>query len=292
MESESEKKFDPVPSGEEPDSTHFLEQGLEDGFPSQKVASERQSIIELTRDLARLPLDQAAAAIETSAAIAGVSLRASIAFLRAVHEAAPVLAAAELRSWGEMGRRLGMGDVEAAVTFFSAGVNDLNNIPREARPTVFQLCSRQMNLSSSVAIDTFRKVSALAKTVNSPAALHSVLEIAAEISRRSAKHSSDFLEATPLVVDVLNEFEDESLTQNALLLASAFATRAGGIASDAWASLPTALKGLVAGARSGPGCILGLAREVARVRAIELAERVLIRTRELGRVRREPALPC
>jgi len=247
MESESEKKFDPVPSGEEPDSTHFPEQGFEAGLHSQKVASERQSIIELTRDLARLPLDQAAAAIETSAAIAGVSLRASIEFLRAVPEAAPVLAAAELRSWGEIGRRLGMGDVEAAVTFFSAGVNDLNNIPREARPTVFQLCSRQINLSSSVATDTLRKMAALAKTVNSPTALHSVLEIAAEISRRSAKHSADFLEATPRVVDVLNKFEDESLTQNALLLASAFATRAGGIASDAWASLPTALKGLAAG---------------------------------------------
>lgn len=351
MESESEKKCDPVPSGEEPDSTHFLQQEFEDGFHSQKVASERQSIIELTRDLARLPLDQAAAAIETSAAIAGVSLRSSIEFLRAVPEAAPVLAAAELRSWGEMGRRLGMGDVEAAVTFFSAGVNDLNNIPREARPTVFQLCSRQLNLSSSVAIDTFRKVSALAKTINSPTTLHSVLEIAAEISRRSARHSSDFLEATPRVVDVLNKFEDESLTQNALLLASAFATRAGGIASDAWASLPTALKGLaardalrlldrtggflergggvalhlmlsggeilrsmpevfsdwidllwivaqhgnaslVAFARSSPGFVRGLAGEVERARAIELAQRVLMLTQEIARVDGEAALAC
>src|SRR6266700_2951568 len=128
MESESEKKFDPVPSGDEPDTTHFPEQGFEDGLHSQKVASERQSIIELTRDLARLPLDQAAAAIETSAAIAGVSLRASIEFLRAVPNAAQVLGASELRAWGDMGRRLAMSDVETAVTFFNFGVAELKDL--------------------------------------------------------------------------------------------------------------------------------------------------------------------
>ena len=351
MDSDPKKKLDPAPDGEKSDSTHFLEQEFEKPVPSGRIASERQSIIDLTRDLARLPLDQAAAAIETSAAIAGVSLRASSEFLRAVPEAAQVLAASELRSWGEMGRRLGMGDVEAAIAFFSTGVNDLNDIPREARPTVFQLCSRQMTLSSSVAIDTFRKVSALAKRVNSPETLHSVLEIAAEISRRSARHSSDFLEATPQVAGVLNKFEDESVTQNALLLASAFATRAGGMASDAWVSLPTALKGLaardalrlldrtgeflergggvalhlmlsggeilrslpevfsdwidllwivaqhgnaslVAFARSSPGFIRGLAGEVERGRTIELAQRVLMLTREIARVDGEAALAC
>src|SRR6266699_1938798 len=84
--------------------------------PSELRSLERQSFLELTRDMARLPLDQAAAALETSAAIAGVSLRASIEFLRAVPNAAQILEAAELRFWGDMGRRVAMGDVETAVS--------------------------------------------------------------------------------------------------------------------------------------------------------------------------------
>ena len=160
--------------------------------------------MELTRDLARLPIDQAAAALETSATIAGVSLRASIEFLRAAPEAAQTLGASELRAWGEMGRRLAMADVETAITFFVAGVNDLRAVPQAARALVFQLCSRQMTLSASIATETLRKVGALAQAIDNPDVLRSVLEIAAEISRRSAKHSADFLAATPQVIDCLD----------------------------------------------------------------------------------------
>ena len=72
------------------------------------IPSERQSFLTLTRDLATLPLEQSAAALETGAAIATVSLRASIEFLRAAPETTEVLEPAELRAWGELGRRLTM----------------------------------------------------------------------------------------------------------------------------------------------------------------------------------------
>src|SRR6266542_6233382 len=111
--------------------------------PSELRSLERQSFLELTRDMARLPLDQAAAALETSAAIAGVSLRASIEFLRAVPGAAQVLGASELRAWGDMGRRLAMSDVETAVTFFNFGVAELRDLAPDAQAILFQLCSRQ-----------------------------------------------------------------------------------------------------------------------------------------------------
>jgi hypothetical protein len=92
-------------------------------------SAERQSFLELTRKLAGLPLDQAAAALETSAAIASISLRAGIEFLRAVPAASQVLTATELKSWGELGRRLAMGDYEAAVAFFAAGIEDYREGP-------------------------------------------------------------------------------------------------------------------------------------------------------------------
>ena len=98
--------------------------------PEQMNTAERQSFLELTRNIAGLPLEQSAAALETSAAIAGISLRAAIEFLRATPAAAEVLQPAELRSWGELGRRIAMSDFEAAVSFFADGVDGLRKLPR------------------------------------------------------------------------------------------------------------------------------------------------------------------
>src|SRR5882724_12829834 len=110
----------------------------DENLPSEIPSAERHSFLKLTRELASLPLEQSAAALETSAAIAGISLRASVEFLRAAPEAAATLEAAELRSWGELGRRLAMGDVETGVSFFLAGANDLRDLAAELRPLLFQ----------------------------------------------------------------------------------------------------------------------------------------------------------
>ncbi len=192
-------------SGEKPenDSGAEIDSNFQSELPSQDKLrlAERQSFLKLTRELASLPLDQSAAALETSAAIAGVSLRASIEFLRAAPAAAEVLKAPELRSWGEMGRRIGMSDVETAISFFSAGVSTLQDISEQVRASVFQLCLRQLPLSSSIAVDTFRKVPALGKTISDPVVLSAVFDVAAEIARRSAKHSAEFLNKTPEVIE-------------------------------------------------------------------------------------------
>jgi len=219
-----------------------LEHELHEQLSSLKTPAERQSILQLTRNLTRLPLEQSVAVLETSAAIAGVSLRASIEFLRAAPDAAATLEAAELRSWGELGRRLALGDAETAISFFLAGVNDLQDLAPGLRPLLFQVCLRQITLSSTVAVETFRSAPALAKAVNDTGILRSVFEIAAEIARRSAKHSADFLRATPPVTESLKRFKQTPAVQEgALLLAAEFAQRAGGIAADAWTTLPTAI---------------------------------------------------
>jgi hypothetical protein len=59
--------------------------------PQETQSVERQSFLELTRSLASLPLEHAAAALETSAAIASISLRAGIEFLRATPAAAEIV---------------------------------------------------------------------------------------------------------------------------------------------------------------------------------------------------------
>jgi hypothetical protein len=208
---------------------------------SEIPSAERQSFLKLTRELASLPLEQSAAALELSAAIAGISLRASIEFLRAAPAAAQVLEADELRSWGELGRRLAMGDVETAITFFAEGVSGLENIPKSVHPLIFQLCSRQITLSSPVAIETFRNLPALTEAVADDELLGLVLGVVAEIARRSAKHSAEFLKQSPAVIAHLRRFKSPEVTKKGIELASEFASRAGGIAADAWAALPAAL---------------------------------------------------
>src|SRR5687768_17081089 len=82
-------------------------------------ASERRTIAGLAREIGKLPADRARAALEVGAALAGLSLRVSLEFLRAaVGGVAQALEAAELREWGEMGRRLAMADVETGTNFF------------------------------------------------------------------------------------------------------------------------------------------------------------------------------
>ncbi|MGH9874990.1 MAG: hypothetical protein ACRD9S_21250, partial [Pyrinomonadaceae bacterium] len=213
------------------------DENLESGIPS----AERQSFLKLTRELASLPLGKSSAALETGAAIAGISLRAGIEFLRAAPAAAEVLEAAELRSWGELGRRLALSDVESSISFFAEGVAHLKAVPADVHPLVFQLCSRQITLSSQIAIETFRNLPGLATTISDSNQLAAVLEVASEISRRSAKHSAEFLTQTPDVLERLGKIKDPAVTKQGIELAAEFASRAGGIAADAWLALPGAL---------------------------------------------------
>ena len=228
-----------VPS--EQDNIHSLS---DSDNQDQPQSAERRSFVELTRRLASLPLDQAAAALETSAAIASISLRAGIEFLRMAPAAAKVFQASELRSWGELGRRLAMGDYEAASNFFVAGVDEYRKISHVLHPDILQLCVRQMTLSTAVGRETFQIIPTLVAEIDDEVLFKSVLSIASEIARRSAKHSAEFLKHTAEVSDALKSLNDKDVTNSALDLANAFATRAGGIAADAWSSLPEAIAGL------------------------------------------------
>ncbi|MDX6613059.1 MAG: nitric oxide reductase NorD protein, partial [Blastocatellia bacterium] len=226
-----------------------LDRELSEHLRGVKGPAERRTIAGLAREVAKLPLDHARTALEVSASIAGVSLRASIEFLRAAPAAAQILQAEELRSWGEIGRRVAMGNLETAVEFFQASLTAIGEIPSNARTLLWQICTRQSTLSSAAAIATFfDSAPRVAQEISDPDLLCSIFEIASEISRRSAKHSADFLNAAPQVVANLSKHDPPgnagSITGAAVELTAAFAARAGGIASDAWLVLPEAIAGL------------------------------------------------
>ena len=255
-----------------------LDEQIHEQLKSVKSLSDRKKIAGLVRQLSKLPLDQTRAALETSATIAAASVRAGIEFLRAAPDVAQMLEPAELRAWGELGRRLIMTDVESGIEFFLVGVGNFAKVPSAVRPFVFQVCARQMILSATTAAETFRDAPLLAEKVSDPDLLRLIYEVAATISRRSAKHSGEFLNATPQVVASLvkaegkggrgkgvgvdearqppkaptvdvdhptaNPLEPNSLTATAIHLVRAFAELAGGIAADAWTSLPAAIERL------------------------------------------------
>ena len=228
-----------------------FENEISERLRSVKNPAERRTVARLLSDITALPLEQTRAALETSALIAAVSLRASIEFLRAAPDAARILEPAELRAWGELGRRLTMTDVETGVSFFTSGTGDFAKVPSLARPFVFQVCARQTILSANTAAETFRNAPSLAEAVADVELLRSIYEVAASISRRSAKHSAEFLNATPQVISALASecvgipnTRHPDLIVEAIDLVKAFAEHAGGIGADAWASLPMALERL------------------------------------------------
>ena len=139
---------------------------MHDDNKAEPSSAEHQSFIQLTRELVTLPLDQSTAALETAAAIAAISLRAGIEFLRASPAAAEILLATDLRLWGDFGRRLALGDVETAISFFAEGVSGLKDVPQTAHALVFQLCLLQTTLSSTIAIETFRSLPTLSQYIN------------------------------------------------------------------------------------------------------------------------------
>ncbi len=200
----------------------------------------------LARRLGQLPADKKRAALEVSAALAGVSLRVSREFVEAVPRAARILSADDLRNWGELGRRLAMGNAETGANFFLAGVKDIAKVPEAARPFVFEICTRQLVLSSSIALETFRLIPQIARDIADDQLLADVLRLAADISQRSAKHSSEFLDRTPALARVLTNFGDDkrNIADSVLSLAGQFANRTGGMTADLWSNLPEALEKL------------------------------------------------
>ncbi len=209
---------------------------------------KKQTFTNLARRLGKLPNDKKIVSLEMSAALAGVSLRVSREFVEAVPKAAKILSADDIRNWAEMGRRLAMGNADVGAKFFADGAGELKKVPEKARPLVFQICTRQLVLSSSIALETFQLIPTLAKEIGDENLFAEILKLASEIANRSAKHSTDFLNKTPKVAESLKKFGDDKseVAASVVALASHFANRTGGMTADLWQILPDALEKLTA----------------------------------------------
>jgi hypothetical protein len=219
------------------------------GVSAVEKNGEKRGLTKLAKDLSKLETEKSRAILETSASVAGVSLKASAEFLQAAPDAAEILEPDEIRSWGEIGRRLAMMNADTGANFFKRGVADYAAIPAEIRQMIFSVCQRQLVLSGTVALETFQNAPEIAARIGSEEILRDVFRVAADIAQRSAKHSADFLRSTIKTIESFERFgaEDKiAVTKTAANLASVFAARAGGMAADLWEALPAALKDLSA----------------------------------------------
>jgi hypothetical protein len=209
----------------------------------------KQTITGLAAKLSTLPAAKRRAALEVSAALAGVSLRVSRDFVEASPLAAEILSADEIRAWGELGRRIAMGKAESGSRFFEAGVGHLARLPKQGREYLFKICTRQLVLSSSISLETFQLAPQLAEDIDDDEILTEVLRLGVEVANRSAKHSSEFLQKTSPVAAAFAEFGERKHDTAAtyLELAGHFANRTGGMTADLWTNLPSVLRGLTAG---------------------------------------------
>jgi len=215
---------------------------------AEEPADDKPTLTGLARRLGQLPADKKRAALEVSAALAGISLRVSREFVETVPKAAKILSADDLRNWGELGRRLAMGSADSGVKFFEAGVSGLKSVPEASRSTVFQICIRQLVLSSSIALGSYRLIPKIAARIKAEYFLGRVLALALEIAHRSAKHSAEFLESTPVVARAISRFGEDrrQVAESILDLVAEFATRTGGMTADLWSGLPSSLAKLEA----------------------------------------------
>ena len=209
---------------------------------------KKHSYTNLARRLSRLPAEQKKVSLEMSASLAAVSLKVSREFVEAVPKAAKILSADDLRDWAEMGRKVAMANADLGVEFFQTGVAKLRKIPAKARPIVFQICTRQLILSSSIALETFELIPNLTKEIKDKDLFTDILKLASEIANRSAKHSADFLNKTPEVAKCFEKFgkDKRKVSKATLELASHFANRTGGMTADFWSSLPEVFEKLPA----------------------------------------------
>ncbi|MEO7539669.1 MAG: hypothetical protein ABIV21_06555, partial [Pyrinomonadaceae bacterium] len=210
---------------------------------AESEKENKETFTGLARRLGELAVDKKRAALETSAALAGVSLKVSRQFVEAVPAAADILSADDLREWGEFGRRLAMASVDLGVKFFAAGASGLQGIPESSRSDVFQICTRQLVLSSSIALETYGLIPEITAHVNDDKLMASILSLAVEIAQRSAKHSAEFLGYAPGVADALGRFvaEKSSVSDAVVALTTQFANRTGGMTADLWADLGASL---------------------------------------------------
>ena len=219
-----------------------------DGQIKNALKKHLKGITETTLDslmvkLNLIPADRVFLVIDLTTSLAAISLRSAMEFLSVVPEVSRLIGQSELRTWGEIGKRLASTSPEAAIDFFQSSLPILNAITPSFLLRSLTLISRQAALSTTLAVDCFKSFpEVLARFKEEPITAR-ILNLCYEVSQHSVKHSCDLLRKAPDVINHLRTIEDyeNKLINQMLDLTTAFVHRSGGTAAEFFISIPEVL---------------------------------------------------
>jgi nitric oxide reductase NorD protein len=204
------------------------------------------TIENLVKRMGGLPYERVLLTTDIGASLAATNLRAAVEMLKAAPEVSRLIDVADLRVWGEVGKRLSATSVDSAASFFQESAKVLEAIPEDMRSPVLRLVNKQAALSANTATESFNSAPVIISTIRDPENVAQVLTICLELARHSVKHSNDLFLAAPQVIAQIKthtpELGDE-LVKRALTLTSAFAFRSGGTAAEFFSELPSVIVG-------------------------------------------------
>ncbi|HKP13300.1 MAG TPA: hypothetical protein VJZ91_14365, partial [Blastocatellia bacterium] len=192
----------------------------------------------LAKRLGVLPAERMLLTTDIGISLAALNLRAAVEMMKASPEVSRMIDAADMRVWGEIGKRLSATSAEAAATFFQSSAAVIDAIAEDLRSPALRLVNKQAALSANTAMESFRGAPQILRAIGDHETAAQLLTISLELARHSVKHSHDLFLSAPDVLAQIKARGDDALVRRALALTAAFAYRSGGTAAEFFTDLP------------------------------------------------------
>ncbi|MBO0722068.1 MAG: hypothetical protein J2P41_14685, partial [Blastocatellia bacterium] len=197
----------------------------------------RNTVESLAMKMGMKPNERGWVTVDIGASLVGISPKVAMDFFKSVPDVAKLLENGDLRAWAELGRRIAANSAEEASDFFRGSIETLEQLPASLRSLLIALCSKQIVLSPTAALATFRGAPQNAQSMGDENSAARMFGIAVEVAHRSVKHSTEVLVAAPRALAALRGFEESSASSESplaatLSLAESFAQRTGATAAE------------------------------------------------------------
>jgi nitric oxide reductase NorD protein len=205
----------------------------------------RNTVEALAMKMGLKPNERGWVTLDIGASLISVSPKVAMDFFKSVQEVSQLLDNDDLRAWAEMGRKVALNSAEEAGDFFRFSNEVLAALPESLRSLLIALCSKQIVLSPTAALATFRNAPRMVASLGEERSASRLFKIAVEVAHRSVKHSTEVLTAAPHALKALRSFGSggaltpatessapESPMDAVLDLAESFAQRTGATAAE------------------------------------------------------------
>jgi hypothetical protein len=205
----------------------------------------RNTVEALAMKMGLKPNERGWVTLDIGASLLSVSPKVAMDFFKSVQEVSHLVDNGDLRAWAEMGRKVALNSAEEAGDFFRFSNEVLAALPESLRTLLIALCSKQIVLSPTAALATFRNAPRMVASLGEERSASRLFKIAVEVAHRSVKHSTEVLTAAPQALKALRSFDSggadagamestpsESPMDAVLNLAESFAQRTGATAAE------------------------------------------------------------